>query len=458
MTEVQELAQFVMTRDISDLSKEVIQQLKIRILDSLGCAFGALKGEPICLIRDHIDEFGGNPIACLIGGGKTAPDRAAFYNGALVRYLDFMDSYLATGETCHPSDNLAPLLAAADYAHSGGKELLTALAVAYQIQCRLSDETPVRARGFDHTTQGAYAIAAGVSKVLRLDQEKTANAIAISGTSNIALRVARTGSLSHWKGLAYPNTAYIATHAAFLARRGITGPLEVFEGNKGFKETISGPFTIDWSKENLERVQRTIVKKYNAEIHSQSAIEGALKLRTQHEFNGNDVESVEIDIFSVAYHIIGGGEEGDKKSVQTKEEADHSLPYMIAVALLDGELLPQQYTPQRIQSEDVQSLLRRVEIRENSSLSARFPNELPCIIKIILKDGRHFIIEKKDYEGFFTRPFSWEDITKKFHQLAEPFAPQDIRNKIVEIVNTIENVRIEELTNLFSQIKQEKKS
>ncbi|MBY0273334.1 MAG: MmgE/PrpD family protein [Alphaproteobacteria bacterium] len=458
MTEVQELAQFVVTRDINDLSKEVIEQLKIRILDSLGCAIGALKGEPICLIRDHIDEFGGNPIACLIGGGKTAPDRAAFYNGALVRYLDFMDSYLAKGETCHPSDNLAPLLAAADYAHVGGKELLTALAMAYQIQCRLCDEAPVRAKGFDHTTQGAYAIAAGVSKVLRLDQEKTANAIAISGTSNIALRVARTGSLSHWKGLAYPNTAYIATHAAFLARRGITGPLEVFEGNKGFKETISGPFTIDWPKEDLERVNRTIVKKYNAEIHSQSAIEGTLELRAQHGFSGNEVEAVEIDIFDVAYHIIGGGEEGDKKSVRTKEEADHSLPYMVAVALLDGELLPQQYAPQRIKKDDVQNLLQRVTVRENPSLSARFPSELPCNVKIQLKDGQTFRIEKKDYEGFFTRPFSWEDITKKFHQLAEPFASKEIRNKIVQIVHHIETVKIEDLTNLFSQINQEKKS
>lgn len=456
MTEVQELAQFVITKDTNDLSQEVVDQLKIRILDSLGCAIGALKGEPIDLIRDHIDEFGGNPISCLIGGGKTAPDRAAFYNGALVRYLDFMDSYLAAGETCHPSDNLAPLLAAADYAHVGGKELLTALAIAYQVQCRLCDEAPVRARGFDHTTQGAYAIAAGVSKVLGLDQEKTANAIAISGTSNIALRVARTGSLSHWKGLAYPNTAYIATHASFLARRGITGPLEVFEGNKGFKETISGPFTIDWSKENLERVQQTIVKKYNAEIHSQSAIEGALELKAQHGFSGHDVESVEINIFSVAYHIIGGGEEGDKKSVHTKEEADHSLPYMIAAALLDGELLPQQYTPQRIMKDDVQNLLQRVMVRENPSLSARFPHELPCIIKVILKDGRHFIIEKRDYKGFFTRPFSWEDITKKFHQLAEPFASKEIRNKIIEVVNTIETVRIEDLTNLFNQINRRK--
>src|SRR5690606_5042676 len=116
--------------------------------------------------------------------------------------------YLAKGETCHPSDNLSAVLAASEYAGASGKDFLLALAVAYQVQCRLSDAAPVRAKGFDHTTQGSYAVAAGVSKALGLDAERTANALAISGTAFNALRVTRTGPLSHWKGLAYPNTAF----------------------------------------------------------------------------------------------------------------------------------------------------------------------------------------------------------------------------------------------------------
>jgi 2-methylcitrate dehydratase len=147
-----------------------------------------------------------------------------------------------------------------------------ALAVAYQVQCRLSEAAPVRAGGFDHTTQGAYAVAAGTARALDLDQARTANAIAIAGTAYNALRVTRTGVLSHWKGLAFPNTVLGATHAAFLARQGITGPPEVFEGNKGFKEAIAGPFTIDWDHEGLDVVQRTILKRYNAEIHLVEAV------------------------------------------------------------------------------------------------------------------------------------------------------------------------------------------
>ena len=175
---VQDLAQFVVGASFQTLSSAAKQELKIRVLDALGCAIGALEGEPIRMLQEQLNDFGGNPHCTLIGGGKTAPDLAALYNGALVRYLDFNDSYLAKGETCHPNDNVGAVLAAAEYAKTKGTDFLLALAVAYQVQCRLSDVAPVRSKGFDHTTQGSYAVAAGVSKALTLDAEKTANAIA----------------------------------------------------------------------------------------------------------------------------------------------------------------------------------------------------------------------------------------------------------------------------------------
>src|SRR5579864_8057157 len=452
MTQVEQLADFVVQSRYESLSQQARQELKIRVLDALGCAIGALDGPPLAMLRTHLQDFGGNPLVTLIGGGKTAPDRAAFYNAALVRYLDYNDSFLARGETCHPSDNLGAVLAASEYARGSGKEFLTALAVAYQVQCRLSDVAPVRAKGFDHTTQGAYAVAAGVAKALGLDQERTANAVAISGTAYNALRVTRTGRLSNWKGLAYPDTAFGATHATFLAMRGITGPLEVFEGNKGFMESIAGRFEIDWQQENLEVVTRTSVKKYNAEFHSQSALEGILELRASHQLQAKEIERVEIEIFDVSYHIIGGGEEGDKHLVRTKEEADHSLPYMVAVALLDGEVTPAQYAPERIVREDVQSLLRRVVVRPDEEMSKRFPEEMPCRIQIFLKDGQTLSIEKRDYEGFHTRPMSWERAAMKFERLAAPYTDDQLRRDIMEAVVHLETIEVQHLTDLLSEV------
>jgi 2-methylcitrate dehydratase len=453
MTHAQQLADFAVRSSYEDLSAEARGQLKVRILDALGCAIGALDGEPVRRVRSLAEELGGSGRCALIGGGFSAPDRAAFYNCALVRYLDFNDSYLAPGETCHPSDNLGAVLAASEYAGGSGKELLAALAVCYQVQCRLSDVAPVRAKGFDHTTQGAYALAAGISNALGLDAARTANAIAISGTAYNALRVTRTGALSNWKGLAYANTALGALHAALLARQGISGPPEVFEGNKGFMEAIAGRFSVDWSAEDLERVTRTIVKKYNAEIHSQSAIEGLLELKQAAGFGAREVEQVELDIFEVAYNIIGGGEEGDKSRVRTKEEADHSLPYMLAAALLDGEVGPAQYLGQRIERDDIQSLLHQIRIQPLAQYSSRFPGEMPCRLKVTLRNGRVFSKVKRDYEGFHTRPMSWEAVVRKFDSLAGAHAGESQRAELVQAVAGLEKIKTSELTGLLEKVR-----
>lgn len=447
-----QLATFVVGAKYDDLSEMAIDQAKIRILDSLACAIGALDSEPVNMIRAQIREFGGKGRCTLIGGGKTAPDRAAFYNSALVRYLDFNDGYLAKGETCHPSDNLGAVLAACEYAGRNGKDLLTSLAVAYQVQCRLSDVAPVRAKGFDHTTLGSYAVASGVAKALDLDQEKTANAIAISGTAFNALRVTRTGTLSNWKGLAYPNTAFGALHATFLASRGITGPSEVFEGNKGLMDTITGHFDLDWSKENVERITQTIVKKYNAELHSQSTVEGVLELKEEYQFTGADIQRIDIEIFDVAYNIIGGGEEGEKITIYTKEEADHSLPYIVAVAILDNQVMPAQYLPERIVRQDVQTLLRRVFVRPVDEFSHRFPDQMPSSIRITLKDGRVLTRQKRDYEGFLTRPMRWERITEKFEQLSRRRVPLQLQREIADAVVRLEAIPVRELASLLGKV------
>jgi 2-methylcitrate dehydratase len=265
--------------------------------------------------------------------------------------------------------------------------------------------------------------------------------------------VTRTGALSNWKGLAYPNTVFGALHATFLAKRGITGPREVFEGNKGLMDTITGPFELDWSKENLERITQTIVKKYNAELHSQSTIEGVLELKQEYGFTEADIRQIEIEIFDVAYNIIGGGEEGEKITVRTKEEADHSLPYIVAVAILDDQVMPAQYLSERIESQDVQSLLRRVVVRPLDEFSRRFPAEMPSRIRITLNDGRVLTNEKRDYEGFLSRPMGWNTVINKFEQLSQARISPQLQREIEEAVTNLENIQVSELMSLLRKIK-----
>lgn len=452
MTESQNLAAFVEAATLDGASPEAVEQLKIRVLDTLGVAIGALDAEPIVAIRELLEDLGGTETSTLIGGGKTSPERAAFFNSSLSRYLDFMDAYLAKGETNHPSDNFGAVLAAAESVDASGKELLTAFAVAYQVHTRLSDVAPVRAKGFDHTTQGAFAAGASAAKALRLPAEQIANALAIAGTANVALRVTRTGNLSHWKGLAYPHVSKEGTWAALLASRGITGPEEVFEGNKGFKDSVSGPFEIDWSKEDLESVTRTIIKKHNAEIHSQSALDAAQEIRAEEGFKVEDIEKIRLITFDVAHSIIGGGEEGDKQLIRTKEEADHSLPWMLAVVLLDGQLNPEQYEPSRIVAEDVQSLMKKVEITPSDEFSDRFPSHMPADLEVTLTDGTVFKASKDSYQGFHDNPLDWENARKKFDALVTPFTGEELREEIATIVHELDTRQVSELTEALAKV------
>jgi len=452
MTDVERLAEFAVRASYDDLSEGSRDQLKIRVLDSLGCAIGAMDGEPVQLVHDQVAEFDPSGPCTLIGGGQAPPDRATFYNGALVRYLDYNDAYLAKGESCHPSDNVSVVLAAAEYAGSSGRDLLVALAVAYQVQCRLSDEAPVRSVAFDHTTQGTYAVAAGVARPLGLDAATAANGLAMSGTAFNALRVTRTGALSQWKGLAYPNMAAGCVWAAFLARRGVTGPLEVFEGNKGFMDAIAGPFTIDWASEDLERVTQTVIKRHNAEIHAQTAIDAVLELKRQYRFSPADIDRVDVEVFDVAYKIIGGGEEGDKSIVCTKEDADHSLPYLIAVAILDNQVLPPQFAPERIGRSDVQQLLCRVSVRSNAVYSQRFPDAMVSRVTVTLQDGRSLSREVTDYPGLNAPPLTWKRVQQKFESLTNGRLTSDQNRQLVDAVRNLDTIRVTKLTQLLADV------
>lgn len=329
---------------------------------------------------------------------------------------------------------------------------MAAVAVAYQIQCRLSEEAPVRAQGFDHTVQGAYAATAGIGKILGLDQGSLANAIAISGTALNALRATRTGVLSNWKGLAYPHMSADCLRNALMARYGITGPLEVIEGEKGLMDAITGLFDVNWAEEDLEQVTRTALKKYNAEIHSQTTIEAALQLKREHEIRPDEIDHIDVNVFDVAYNIIGGGEEGDKRTVRTKEQADHSLPYLVAVALLDGRVMPEQYVPERILRSDVQTLIGKVVIQSDPFYSESFPDEMPSRVAITLRDGRLVAREVRVYEGSCSLPMSWDVARAKFDQLTSRYTTPVRRNQIADTIAQLETRSVADLMGHLGEV------
>jgi 2-methylcitrate dehydratase len=426
----------------------------VSVLDALACAINALGAQPIEACLAQAKEFGGPDGRCtLIGGGRANVVYAASYNTALVRYIDFMDSYLGGAEICHPSDNTGAVLAASEHAGRSGKDFLTALAVAYQVESRLTASAPFMAHGFDLTTQLAFSLAAGVSKALGLDEAKTAAAVEICGDNGIPLLVLRSTPISQWKGLNSSQVALGCVHGVFLASRGVTGPKYVVEGPNGLAQALGQPIRIDWDREKLDCFDQLALKTYNSAVPTQSTIYCMLELRKAHAFDPAEVESIEAAVFQDAYDFTGGGSFGPKTDVHTKEDADHSLPYLLAVAALDGDVQPAQLSPKRIQTPDVQGLLRKVKVRPDDGFTARYPGEVPSRVTVRLKDGKLYSHEVKDYPGFATRPFTWEDCVAKFDKLVAGRANEGLCQEIKDAVRSLENIQVRDLMKLLGYVK-----
>src|SRR3984957_3758057 len=375
------MANFACAVTYEDLTSERRERLKLSVLDSLACAISALGAPPIKACLAQAKEFGGSDGRCtLIGGGQANAVYAASYNTALVRYIDFMDSYFAKGGLCHPSDNIGAILAVSEHADRSGKDFLTALAIAYQVETTLTAAAQFMAHGFDLTTPLTYSLGAGLSRALGLDEAKTAAAVEICGAAGIPLLVVRTTPISQWKGLNSSQVALGCVHGVFLASRGVTGPKYVLEGPNGLAQALGQSISVDWKREQLDCFDRLSLKSYNSAVPTESPIFCMLELRKLHPFDPAKIVGVEAETFQAAYDFTGGGKFGPKTNVHTKEDADHSLPYLLAVAALDGDVQPAQLDPGRIAKPDVQRLLEKVEIRPDNGFTARYPGETPSRI------------------------------------------------------------------------------
>jgi 2-methylcitrate dehydratase len=449
---VQHIATFTASARPEHLKSNIRQLYKRNILDSLGCAIAGLQGRPFQALREQFEEYRAPGRCTLIGGGKTSADQAALFNSSLVRYVDLLDSYMAVGGLCHPSDNFGTVLAAAEQVGASGEQFMLALAVAYEIQCRFTSAVPVMAKGFNHATQLAISAAAGAGKLFGLSAGEIANAISIATIDNVSLANVHAEPVSQWKGFSPGMTGMRAVYAASLARRGFTGPKGLFEGPFGLELMFKQSIPVDWEQPSFEIITQTVMKKYCSLIHGQPILEAVLELKRRNGLTANDVEEVRCDVFQGAFDFAGGGAFGPKNHPQMKEQGDYNINYLIAAALLDDQLGPAQLDEARIQAPDVQALLKRVEIRPDDSFSTRYPQELSARITIRTKDQRVFVKEQNGYEGGLTNPMSWERTVEKFHWLAEAFADEVLRSRIIRAVEQLDTLEVSNLTALLAEV------
>src|SRR5271166_5503802 len=413
------LATFALQTRFEDLPAEVVLEAKRRLLDTLGCAVGAMDEPAPLIARQAAAQIGAQSGVTLIGGGSSAADWAAFANGVHIRYLDCNDTYLSL-EPAHPSDNWAAVMAAGEHVGATGRDWITAAVVAYEVQCRLCDAASIRARGWDHTTYGSLSSTLAAAKLLGLTHEQAVHALGIAGTTGTALRVTRAGELSMWKGCAFAHAARNGVFAALLAAEGLTGPAPLFEGEMGFFQQVSGPFSLpklggpaagDWM------LPKTSIKFVPAEYHSQSAIAAAFALRPQIG-DLRRIRELEIATFRTAVEIIG--KDPEKWRPRTRETADHSLPYCTAVALVDGQITAEQFTPERLSDPALLDLVSRTTVVEDPQLTAGYPAGIPNRVTVTLDDGTKLVSEIAYPPGHDKNPLTDNQLANKFHGLVDP--------------------------------------
>jgi 2-methylcitrate dehydratase len=465
------------------LPVEVLSEARKRVLDSFGCFFGAFNEKAVRALRSTFALLGTGP--CILWGleNRSLPSTAAWLNGAGVRALDYNDTYLSK-EPCHPSDMISSLWAACELSGRSdqGRLLLHAMVLSYDIMCRLCDATSLRTRGWDHVTYLPIATAVGCSYILALTPVQTRNAIALSTIGNNALRQTRVGTISDWKAACAAYAAQAGLNAALLAKQNFTGPHDIFSGKHGFFAQVSGVFELPLKNFGQPwKIMETHTKFFPAEHHAQSAIEAALEIRGRmmnphpdplpqgERENDNlvfkqrfplpsrerarvralaSIQKITVDVFEVGAAIIGS--EKEKWRPTTRETADHSLPYLVSVALLEGNVTLRQYQTERYLKADVRKLMKIVRVRHHKPYDRLYPKQMPTRVTITLRNGKTIASEIIRPHGYAGRPMSWNAVVEKFQRLSTVLSDRS-RKKIVLRVAELD--RVKRLASLHSMLR-----
>jgi 2-methylcitrate dehydratase len=400
------------------------------LLDSLACALGAHASPAVIAGAKWAARIAGTGEATILGSGqKTSMLGAAMVNGMMVRDLDMNDTYFSTNPA-HPSDNLGTCLAVGEAEKSSAEDVLKSWLIAFEVQMRICEFTSAsffKTIGWDQTTVVTLASAAAAGALLHLDEEQLTQAIAIAGCYPTIGEV-RVGQMSMLKGASAGLAASRGVEAAYLAQAGMTGPRAIFEGQRGLAKqvfgecewgTLTAPFD-EW------RLPVTCLKRYPAAYIIHAAIDATLAQVQAHGITPDMVESAQVHAFGWLIEDMVNGMGGvSRYEVDERETADHSLPYCVAVSLVEGKYNIGQLRDKKWQTAAVKAMMARVKCVHDKAMDARFPPDRPSRITIHLKDGRTLAKELPYPKGDYRDPFTDEELAQKFRELsADVLKPQ----------------------------------
>ncbi|HLF77741.1 MAG TPA: MmgE/PrpD family protein [Dehalococcoidia bacterium] len=438
-----QLIDFATKLRFEDLPASVVHDTKVRIIDSLGTAMGALDDERL---RKRWRYFSDRPIAYPEGGlaygvaQRLSLCDAAFLNSTMSRWLDYNDTYLAK-EPAHPSDNIGGLMAISGSESISGKDLITAIALAYDVQCRFCEAASLRSHGWDHVNYILIGQALAGGKLLGFNHEQMYNAVALALSSHAAMRQAREGTyLSEQKNMAAADAVRGAMWALEKVLAGADGPAEIVEGKHGLVQQMSGPLATS-AFDGLGShflLSDTYIKKYPMEYHGQTVIEHALAIREELGAPAlSDIQEVVLTGYEAQLTIIG---DDSKRRPSTKETADHSVYFAFAAPLLEGKMTFEQYRPEMLSNPEILGLIDRTKFVESAKWTSLYyapqaEREFASSARVTLKDGRTARDERRVPHGHPKNPLAEADIEAKFNSMANP-----VLNNYESVLDSLWNI------------------
>jgi 2-methylcitrate dehydratase len=436
-----------------DLDHATIERVKVHVIDSLGCGLAAFEEEPVRICRDVALARGGGDGATVIGTRRrAAPDLATFANCAAFRYLDLNDAYVGR-ITGHPSDNVAACLAVAEAEQASAAELITAIALAYEINCRLIDafDVGIGDRGWDVPVLSLPAVALAAGKLMKLSRDGLAQAVSLALNDHISMAQTRVQSLSDWKGIADAEAGRNGVFAALLARAGLTGPAPIFEGRFGFFKLVAGPAEVNvgtFGRRGVPfRINQCGLKTYPAHITAQTTVPAGVALASEIG-NLDRIAALEIGTTRRGYQIAGS--DAEKWAPDTKETADHSLPYIAARAMFDGGLDNDSYAPEKLRDPRILAFMRKITVKEDPAFATLTINVPPTRLTATLDDGRRLTRLVDSMPGFPGQPASRADVERKFRGNVAARWPAQRTDAVLQALWALD--RTEDLPSLLGRL------
>ncbi len=429
------MAEFALGLKYEDIPSESIKEAKRFLLDSMGCALAAVHNEDMQAMYRFTEKLGGVPEATVIGTGlKTNAANAALMNCLLTRALDYNDIYWEQ-DPSHPSDIIGTALAAAEANGKNGRDALVAILIAYELEMRwcLAAFPGIREVGWHHASLTQFVSPLVAGRMYGLDIDQMIAAVGISGSSHFTLGGVVAGHLTNMKNTADPMAAQAGIYAAMMAKEGYSGPVEVIEGKEGLIEVLNN---VEWRREELVKglgkdflITECSYKAFPTEALTHQPISAALQVCTENNLTAEDITEILVETTTRGADILS---DPSKFNPKTKETADHSLPYVVAAAVADGNVLPDSFTDEKLKDPRIWDLLGKIKVVADPEIDSLFPKVKRARVAITSVSGQTYKAQVDHAKGSPQNPMTDEDIIAKFQANADGVISSDRQKQIID--------------------------